>query len=152
MESPTHKMIKKVSQDYEAMKYNTAIAAMMSYVNDIYAKETISKQEYLTLITLLNPVAPHITEEIYHNLGGEGLLSLSEWPKWDESKCEDAVKEIAVQVNGKLRGTIVIPADADEKIIENLALEQENVKNYVEGKTIVKIIVIKGRIVNIVVK
>ncbi|MBN2878829.1 MAG: leucine--tRNA ligase [Clostridia bacterium] len=152
MESLTHKMIKKVSQDYEAMKYNTAIATMMSYVNDVYAKETISKREYLTLITLLNPVAPHITEEIYHNLGGEGLLSLSEWPKWDESKCEDAVKEIAVQVNGKLRGTIVIPADADEKAIEGLALDQENVKNYIEGKTIVKIIVIKGRIVNIVVK
>ncbi len=152
MESETHKMIKKVSLDYEAMKYNTAIATMMSYLNEINSKGTITKQELITLITLLNPVAPHITEEIYENLDGKELLSLKQWPKWDESKCVDATKEIAVQVNGKVRGTIVIASDADEKSIEKAAMEQDNVKNYVDGKTIVKIIVIKGRIVNIVVK
>ena len=152
MEPETHKLIKKVSLDYESMKYNTAIAAMMSYLNDISSKGTITKQELIILITLLNPVAPHITEEIYENLGGEGLLSLKQWPKWDESKCVDATKEIAVQVNGKVRGTITVSADADDKESEKLALEQENVKNHIEGKTIVKIIVIKGRIVNIVVK
>ncbi len=152
MESATHKMIKKVSLDYEAMKYNTAIATMMSYINDINSKGTITKKEYVTLITLLNPAAPHITEEIYENLGGEGMLSVKSWPTWDEEKCVDATKEIAVQVNGKVRGTIIIPADADEKTIEKMAVEQDNVKNYLEGKTILKIIVIKGRIVNIVVK
>ncbi len=152
METETHKMIKKVSLDYEAMKYNTAIASMMSYINDIYSKGTITKQEFIILITLLNPVAPHITEEIFANLGEKELLSLKAWPKWDESKCVDATKEIAVQVNGKVRGKIIIPADTDDKKVEELALNQENVKSYIDGKTIVKVIVIKGRIVNIVVK
>ena len=152
MESATHKMIKKVSNDYEAMKYNTAIAAMMSYINDIYSKGTITKQELKVLITLLNPAAPHITEEIHANLGGEGLLSLSAWPEWDEAKCVDATKEIAVQVNGKVRGKIQVSADADDKLVEEMALNQDNVKNFLEGKTVVKVIVIKGRIVNIVVK
>lgn len=152
MESATHKMIKKVSQDYEAMKYNTAIATMMAYINDIYAKGTISKHEMLTLITLLNPVAPHMTEEIHANLGGQGLLSIAAWPKWDEAKCVDATKEIAVQVNGKVRGKITVDADIDDKSVEEMALNQDNVKNFIEGKTVVKVIVIKGRIVNIVVK
>lgn len=152
MESATHKMIKKVSQDYEAMKYNTAIATMMAYINDIYAKGTITKQELFTLITLLNPVAPHMTEEMHENLGENGLLSLAAWPKWDEAKCIDATKEIAVQVNGKVRGKIEVAADADDKSVEEMALAQENVQNYIDGKTVVKVIVIKGRIVNIVVK
>ena len=152
LESTTHKMIRKVSQDYEAMKYNTAIATMMSYVNDIYAKGTITRSELLMLISLLNPVAPHITEEIHKNIGGEELLSLSPWPKWNESKCVDATKEIAVQVNGKVRGKITIAADADDKLVEEMALSQENVANFIQNKTVIKVIVIKGRIVNIVVK
>ncbi|MEX1376062.1 MAG: leucine--tRNA ligase [Eubacteriales bacterium] len=152
METTTHKMIKKVSEDYEAMKYNTAIATMMSYINDIYAKGTITKEELKILITLLNPVAPHITEEMHENMGGNGMLSLAEWPKWDENKCIDATKEIAVQVNGKVRGTITISTNASDKEVEEMALANENVAGHIEGKTVVKVIVIKGRIVNIVVK
>lgn len=147
-----HKTIKKVSEDYEAMKYNTAIAAMMSFVNEIFNDESITKDEFKSFITLLNPVAPHITEEIWVEQGFEGMLNEAEWPSWDEEKTIDDVIELPVQISGKVRGKIVLAKDADVEIARGLAMADENISKYIEGKTIVKEIYVPGKIYNIVVK
>ena len=151
LEMATHRMIKKVTEDYETLKFNTAIASMMSYVNDVYQKGSITADEFKTLLVLLSPVAPHITEELWDGIGGEGFCSLASWPAYDEEKCKADTVELAVQVNGKVRGHITVDAGTDEDSIKEAALNQEGVINYTEGKQIRKIIVIKGRIVNIVV-
>ncbi len=151
LEMATHLMIKKVTEDYETLKFNTAIASMMSYVNDVYQKGSITIDEFKTLLTLLCPVAPHIAEELWQEIGGEGFCSLTAWPTYDEAKCKADTLELAVQVNGKVRGHITVDAGADEEAIKEEAFKQEGVINYTEGKTIRKVIVIKGRIVNIVV-
>ena len=113
--------------------------------------ESITKEDYHLLLTLLNPVAPHITEELNESLGYEPLC-YEKWPSYDESKLVETEKEIAVQVNGKVRATITINVNDSEEVVKEKALDQENVKRFTEGKEIVKIIVIKGKIVNIVVK
>ena len=147
-----HKTIKKVSEDYEAMKYNTAIAAMMSFVNEIFNDESITKDEFKSFITLLNPVAPHISEELWVEQGFEGMLNEAEWPSWDEEKTIDDVIELPVQISGKVRGKIVMPKDADVETARGLAMADENISKYIEGKTIVKEIYVPGKIYNIVVK
>lgn len=146
-----NKTIKKVSDDIETLKYNTAISELMKLVNEYYAVESISKDDYTVLLTLLYPFAPHITEELNEMIGNSPICK-SSWPKYDEAKTIDETKEIAVQVNGKVRGTITIHVDDNEDIIKEKALNEENVKRHTEGKEIVKVIVIKGKIVNIVVK
>ena len=146
-----NKTIKKVSDDIETLKYNTAISELMKLVNEYYAVESISKDDYTVLLTLLYPFAPHITEELNEMIGNSPICKNS-WPKYDEAKTIDETKEIAVQVNGKVRGTITIHVDDNEDIIKEKALNEENVKKHIEGKDIVKVIVIKGKIVNIVVK
>lgn len=146
-----NKTIKKVSDDIETLKYNTAISELMKLVNEYYAVESISKDDYTVLLTLLYPFAPHITEELNEMIGNSPICK-SSWPKYDEAKTIDETKEIAVQVNGKVRGTITIHVDDNEDIIKEEALNEENVKKHIEGKDIVKVIVIKGKIVNIVVK
>ncbi|MBE6686698.1 MAG: leucine--tRNA ligase [Ruminococcaceae bacterium] len=152
LESSIHKTIKKVTEDIDSMKFNTAIAAMMSLVNEMYNKGSISSCELKTLITLLNPFAPHLTEEIWSEFNGEGLLSLAKWPEYDEAKTIDNTIEIAIQVNGKLRGTIMIAKDeAKETVIAN-AKEDEKVKSFTDGKTVVKEIYVPGKLVNIVVR
>ena len=151
MEMSTHLMIKKVTDDYETLKFNTAIAAMMSYVNDIYQKGSITSDEFKTLLVLLSPVAPHITAQLWEDIGMDGFCSLQPWPEYDEAKCKADTVELAVQVNGKVRGHITVAVGTDEDTIKEEALKQDGVKKYTEGKTIRKIIVIKGRIVNIVV-
>jgi len=123
----------------------------MKLVNEYYAVESISKDDYTVLLTLLYPFAPHITEELNEMIGNSPICK-SSWPKYDEAKTIDETKEIAVQVNGKVRGTITIHVDDNEDIIKEKALNEENVKKHIEGKDIVKVIVIKGKIVNIVVK
>ena len=152
LESAFHKTVKKVSQDIEDMKYNTAIAAMMGLLNDISEVGHITLDELEMFISILNPFAPHITEEIWEMIGGEGLLSLHAWPQYDEAKTVDAVVEIAVQINGKVRSVISVPADADEKAIEEQALADAKVQNAMAGMKVVKAIVIKKKIVNFVVK
>ena len=151
-ESLINKAIKKVSEDIDNLKYNTAIAELMKVVNEYYTKETITKKDYRTLLLLLYPFAPHITEELneQYNLGAP--LCKSEWPTYDEDKLIDEEKEIAVQVNGKLRATINISINDTEEEIKEKALTNENVKKYTENTEIVKIIIIKDRIVNIVIK
>ena len=146
-----HKTIKKVSLDIESMKFNTAISELMKLVNEYYNVPSITKGDYKVLLTLLYPFAPHICEELNEKLGYSPICE-GVWPTYDEDKAIDDEKEIAVQVNGKVRGTIVVNADMDEESIKKMALEERNVSKHTEGKEIVKVIVIKNKIVNIVVK
>ena len=147
-----NKTIDKVSNDLVTLKYNTAVSALMILLNELDSYETITKDEYRLLLTLLNPIAPHITEELneYYALGD--TICKSSWPVVDKSKLVENETTIGVQVNGKVRGTITVLADETEDEIKEKALSEENVKKHIEGKEIVKVIVIKGRIVNIVVK
>ncbi|MDY5016028.1 MAG: class I tRNA ligase family protein, partial [Eubacteriales bacterium] len=151
-EAAMHKTIRKVSADIEEMKFNTAIASLMTLLNQ-FAEKGCNRAEFATFITLVNPFAPHITEELWHTMGlGEDFLSIAPWPAYDESKTVDAEIEMAVQVNGKLKAVVKLPADADEDTAKAAALADEKVAAAVEGKNIVKVIVIRGKIINIVVK
>ncbi len=152
LESTFHKTIKKVTEDIDSMKFNTAIAAMMSLTNDLYNRGSVTVDELKTLITLLNPFAPHLTEEIWSEFGGEGLLSIAKWPEYDEAKTVDNTIEIAIQVNGKLRGTMMIAVDDAKENIIAAAKENENVKSFIDGKNIIKEIYVPGKLVNIVAK
>ncbi|MBP3840911.1 MAG: leucine--tRNA ligase [Bacilli bacterium] len=146
-----NKTIKKVENDILTLKFNTAISALMIMVNEYEKQDIITKADYKLLLTLLNPFAPHITEEMNEQIGEKPICN-SVWPVYDESKIVEDEIEIGVQVNGKVRGTIIINKDEDEDSIKDKALEVDNVKKHIDGKQIVKFIVIKGRIVNIVVK
>ena len=149
LETKMQQTIKKVSNDFENLKYNTAIAAMMALINDFYKKNAVTKGEYKTLITLLNPVAPHITEELWQIVGGEGYLYQTTWPEYDEAKTVESTVEIAVQINGKTKGTIIIGKDdAKDDVI---AKAKESIADKLTGN-IVKEIYVPGRIVNIVAK
>lgn len=152
LESKIHKTIKKVSEDYESLKYNTAIAALMALLNDFNDHGKITKADFKTYLILLNPVAPHITEELWEIMGFEGMLNESTWPKYDQEKIKDDVIEMPVQVNGKVRGTIVLNADDGQDQAREKAKENQNIMKYLAGKTIVKEIFVKGKIYNIVVK
>ena len=149
METKMHQTIKKVSSDFENLKYNTAIAAMMSLLNDFYKKNAVTRGEFKTLLTLLNPVAPHITEELWQANGYEGRLYQTAWPEYDEEKTVEATIEIAVQINGKMKGTILVSKDEEKDKI--LSLAKEMLGDKLSGN-IVKEIYVPGRIVNIVVK
>ena len=152
LESKTHKTIKKVSEDIERMKFNTAIAALMTLINDYTKAGAITRDDLITFIKLLHPFAPHLTEEIYETIGGEGLLTLSAWPEYDEAKTKDAVINMGVQINGKVRGNIDIPAEATQDDAVAAAKANEQVNKYFEGKNIVKVIFVPGKILNFVVK
>ena len=151
LEAIQHKTIKKVQDDLTSMGYNTAVSALMILSNAYDDAESITKADYKLLLTLLNPMAPHITEELNEQLGYKPICE-SEWPVYDETKTVDSEVTIGVQVNGKLRGTITMSADASEDEIKEAAFNDENVKRHTDGMEIVKVIVIKGKIVNIVVK
>ena len=152
MEVKIHKAIKKVSSDIEAMKFNTAIACLMTLINEIYAVGKISKDDLVIFIKLLCPFAPHLCEEIWETIGGEGLLSLSQWPEYEESKTVEDSIEIGVQVNGKVRGTIVIPNGCAKEEALELAKKDERVASFLKGKTLVKEIYVPNKIVNFVAK
>jgi leucyl-tRNA synthetase len=149
METKMHQTIKKVSSDYENLKFNTAIAAMMALVNDFYKKGSVTRGEFATLITLLNPVAPHITEELWQESGFQGRLYQSSWPEYDEAKTVENTVEVAVQINGKTRATVTIAKDASKE--DALAAGKEALGSKLTGN-IVKEIYVPGRIINIVVK
>ncbi|MFT9497472.1 leucine--tRNA ligase [Anaerosolibacter sp.] len=151
-ESTIHKTIKKVSEDFENLKFNTAIAALMSLINDFNGKGSINKAEFKIFLTLLNPIAPHITEELWEINGYEGMVTDQSWPQWDEVKTKDDTIEMAVQVNGKVRGTIVIAADASKEDAKEKAMADEKIAAFIDGKSIVKEIYVPGKIFNIVVK
>ncbi len=152
LENIIHKTIKKVTNDLATMKYNTAVSSLMILTNAFEEKENITKKDYQTLLVLLNPIAPHITEELNEELGFTKKIVEMDWPIYEEDKTIDNELTIGVQVNGKLRGEVTILADDNEDTIKEKALQEDNVKKHIEGKEIVKIIVIKGRIVNIVVR
>jgi len=149
METKMHQTIKKVSTDFENLKYNTAIAAMMALVNDFYKKNAVTKGEMKTLLTLLNPVAPHITEEMWSILGYEGYLYQASWPTFDEAKTVESTVEIAVQINGKMKATLAINKDDPKDDV--IAKAKEAIADKLTGN-IVKEIYVPGRIVNIVMK
>ena len=151
LEAIQNKTIMKIEYDMSHMGYNTVISSLMILANAYDELESITKEDYHLLLVLLNPIAPHITEELNEQLGYKPICE-SEWPKYDEEKTIETTKEIAVQVNGKVRATITISLDDSEEVIKEKALECENVIKHTEGKEIVKVIVIKGKIVNIVVK
>ena len=145
-----HETVKKVSLDYEAMKFNTAIAAMMTLVNEIYAAGSVTMGEMRTLLLLLNPVAPHITEEMWERCGFEGTMMRQSWPTWDEAAMVRSEIEIAVQVCGKVRGRIRVPADMTREQAEAELPTREDVQKLLGGKTVMKVIYVPGRLLNLV--
>ena len=151
LESIQHKTIKKVTNDMTTMGYNTVVSSLMILTNAYDAQEEITPMDYNLLLTLLNPMAPHITEELNEQIGFKPICE-TPWPVYDEAKTIDEEKEIGVQVNGKLRATIKVNINDAEDVLKEKALSEENVKKFTEGKEIVKVIAIKGKIVNIVVK
>ena len=149
-EKMMHKAIRKVSEDYETLKFNTAVSTFMTMVNEFYRLKRINKAEFDTFLILLNPIAPHITEELYSKIGNEKTIAESSWPTFEESKTIDDEIEIPIQVNGKLKATVTILVDSDEDIVKKLV--HDKVSHMLEGKQIVKEIYVKNKIYNIVVK
>ena len=153
LEKEFHKTIKKVTEDIENIKFNTAIAALMALINVVSNYGSISKKELQIFSILMNPFAPHVTEEVWEACSlGDGILAQSQWPTYDESKCVDDTVEIVVQVNGKIKAKLMIPADADQETAISLAKADEKVQEAVASLNIVKEIYVKGKLVNIVVK
>ena len=152
LESSIHKTIKKVSEDIENLKFNTAIAAMMALLNDIQDAGSLTKADYRALLILLNPFAPHITEELYELQGFEGMLNEQAWPVYDEAKCKAATVEIVLQINGKIKAKAEVSASASKEELAALAKENEKMQQAMEGKQIVKEIVVPGKLVNFVVR
>lgn len=153
LEGAFNKAIKKVGEDIENIKFNTAIATLMALINDISNVKSINKEELRIFSILLNPFAPHVTEEVYEACKlGNGILAEAEWPEYDESKCVDESVEIVVQVNGKIKAKLNIPVDADKDAVLDLAKNDENVKKVIDGMKIIKEIVVPKKLVNLVVK
>ena len=152
LEKHFHKLIKKVTGDIDSMKFNTAIAAMMGVINTVYEVGRITKDELSVFAKLLSPFAPHLAEEIYSSLGNADLVSLAKWPEYDESKTSDDTIEMPIQVNGKVKSLVMIAKDASKDDVLKIAYADEKVKSSIDGKTVVKEIVVPGKIINIVVK
>ncbi|WDV05954.1 leucine--tRNA ligase [Lysinibacillus irui] len=152
LEKAYHQTVKKVTEDYEGIRFNTAISQMMVFINDCYKVDVIPTAYAEGFVKMLAPIAPHIAEELWQLLGHEGTISFAQWPTYDEAKLVDDEVEIAVQVAGKVRAKIVVAKDASKEDIEKVALADEKVQEYMAGKSLVKVIVIPGKLVNIVVK
>ncbi len=152
VESLLHKTIKKVSDDIEQQKFNTAIAALMTLINEFYKVGSITKDELIIYLKLLSPFAPHLTEEIYEQIGGDGYLTVSQWPEYDEAKTIDSTIEIGVQINGKVRASVSIPADCSKEEALETAKKNPRITSFLEGKNLVKEIYVPGKIMNFVVK
>ena len=152
LEKVYHQTVKKVTEDYETMNFNTAISSMMVFINAVYKENVFPKEYALNFVKLLNPIAPHITEELWQRLGNNDTITYATWPNFDENKMVDETFEMVVQVNGKVRGKIVVSTETSKEEMEKLALDISNVKNYIDGKEIVKIVTIPKKLVSIVVK
>ena len=152
LKSKFHKTIKKVSEDIEALKFNTAIAAMMALINDISTTGSINRKEFRDFLIMLNPFAPHITEELYSANGYEGYIHSQTWVKYDEAFCIDSTIEIVVQINGKLKSKIMMPLDSDKEEAFRMAMEDEKISEAISGKNVVKQIYVQNKLVNFVVK
>jgi leucyl-tRNA synthetase len=143
-------LVKKVTEDFASLQFNTAISAMMIFINEVYKQETLYRPYIEGFVKMFSCICPHVGEEMWEKLGHNNCIDYEVWPTYDESKLVLATKDIAVQICGKLRAVITIPSDADEKTIEELAFANEIVKAKLQGLTVRKVIVIKGKIVNIV--
>ena len=152
LETAFHKTVKKVSQDIEELKFNTAIAAMMALINEIYEVGSLTGEQLMTLAKLLSPFAPHLAEELWSTLGGKGLCAVAEWPEWDDAKTVESTVEVAVQINGKVRATVELPLNCKPEDAIALAKADEKIAAQLEGKTIIKEISVPNKIVNIVVR
>ena len=152
MEISMHKTVKKVTQDIERMKFNTAIASLMSLINEFYTKGSVTKGEFKTFLILLNPIAPHITEELWQIAGGNGMITDNKWPEYDEEKTVDDTIEMVVQINGKIREKMQIPVGLSQDEVKKLAVESEKIAQCLEGKNVVKVIVVPNKLINFVVK
>ncbi|MBM7614387.1 leucyl-tRNA synthetase [Alkaliphilus hydrothermalis] len=152
LEGNIHKTIKKVSEDFEQLKFNTAVASMMSQVNDFYDLGSITKEDFRILLILLNPVAPHITEELWQELEFDGFVYKAQWPKWEEVKTIDEVVEIVVQINGKLKGKVSLARGAKKEDVKSKVMEEQSISSAIANKRIVKEIFVPDKIYNIVVK
>ena len=152
LESAMHKTVRKVTEDIEVLAFNTAIAAMMTLLNEISDKKQITRGEYRTLLLLLNPFAPHMTEELWEICNFGGMVYQQSWPTYDEAKCIDKMVEIAIQISGKLRGRVSIPMDSDDAAALAAVKALPEIAAAIEGKTIVKEIVVPNKLVNIVAK
>ncbi len=152
LESSMHKTIRKVSDDIERMKFNTAVAALMSLLNEFTAKGSVTRGEYKTFLTLINPFVPHMTEELWHEAGFEGFCSVAPWPVYDEAKTIDQTVEFVVQINGKVRDRMMFPAEISPEDLKKAALENQRIQELVDGKEIVKVIAVPKKLVNIVVR
>ena len=152
LESSFHKTVKKVSLDIEELKFNTAIASMMALLNEIYEVGSLTVEEFSMLIRILCPFAPHLAEELWESIGGEGLCSLAEWPQWDEAKTVDQTVEVAVQINGKVRASLELPVNCPKEDAIAAAKTDGKVAPYLEGKTVIKEICVPNKIINLVVK
>jgi leucyl-tRNA synthetase len=146
-----HRTVKKVTEDIEALRYNTAISAMMIFVNHLAQLPEVPKEAVEKLVLCLSPFAPHLAEELWLELGHEGSLAHAPWPDFDPKECVDDVVEIAVQVNGKVRGAVTLARDATEEAAREAALQDDNVQKHIEGKAIRKVVYVPGRILNIIV-
>jgi len=149
-EAAIHRAIKKVGNDIENLKFNTAIATLMSLVNDYYETRP-TRGDVKVLLTMLSPFAPHVTEELWETQGFAGYAAGQQWPEYDESKTIEAEREIAVQIGGKLRGTVIVPMDSDDDTVLNAAISDEKIKRIIEGKTIVRKIIVKNKLINLIV-
>ena len=149
-ENKIHKMIKKVSQDIETMKFNTAIAAMMSFINDIYDSGEIFSEEFIIFLKLLNPFAPHITEEIYQNLNMKNQLAYEKWPVFDKEKCVEQNVEIVIQINGRVKSKFIVEKDVDKEKLIEIAKEDEKIRDILQNQKILKVIAVPNKLVNFV--
>ena len=152
LEMKIHRTIKKVSSDIENLKFNTAIASLMTLLNEITAEGRLSKDDLGIFIKLLSPFAPHLCEEIWEFLGGEGLLAVASWPVYDEGKTVAKTVEIGVQVNGKVRGTVVLPNACEKRTSFEIAKADERIASFLEGKNLIKEIYVPNKIINFVAK
>ena len=153
LEVSFHRTIKKVGEDIENLKFNTAIASLMALLNEIYATSKITKEELKIFTILLNPFAPHVTEEVWQNMKfSDDALYMQKWPTYDEGKCEDKEIEIAVQINGKIKTRIMVKADIEQQEAIEIAKSNESIKPLLDGKNIIKEIYVKGKLINIVAK
>jgi leucyl-tRNA synthetase len=145
-----HQTVKKVTEDYEALRFNTAISQLMVFINEAYKAPVLPKEYMEGFVKLLSPVCPHIGEELWQKLGHNDTITYEPWPTYDESKLVEEEVEIVVQVNGKVRAKLRVPADLSKEELEQMAMQDEKIQEHIAGKTVRKVITVPGKLVNIV--
>jgi leucyl-tRNA synthetase len=150
LEKVYHQTVKKVTEDYEGLRFNTAISQMMVFINEAYKATVLPKSYVEGFVKMLSPIAPHISEELWSKLGHSGSIAYEAWPAYDEAKMVDDEVEIVIQINGKVKAKLMVPADAKKDLLEQIAMGDDKVKEQIDGKTVRKVIAVPGKLVNIV--